>query len=164
MEQRRKRICGLRRWPLVHLGRSAKGITARARQDKGSTAWAVGGMPAPCSLSAMGCWARAAAEMAALAADFPDYQAALLAGMVEDHCGDVAEVRAGLRVRTHGASKSSCEDLMSTCSCSLLTDMPVERSAGPRRSVRAHTLCIDPSYEDLMSTCSCPLSGLHACA
>lgn len=37
--------------------------------------------------------------MAALAADFPEFDAALLAGMVEDQGGDVAEVRAGLRVR-----------------------------------------------------------------
>ena len=42
---------------------------------------------------------RAAEEMAALAADFPEFDAALLAGMVEDQGGDVAEVRAGLRVR-----------------------------------------------------------------
>ena len=53
--------------------------------------------------------------MAALAADFPEFEAALLAGMVEDQGGDVAEVRAGLRVRAHCASTSSCEHLMSTC-------------------------------------------------
>ncbi len=41
----------------------------------------------------------AAEEMAALAGDFPEFDAALLAGMVEDQGGDVAEVRAGLRVR-----------------------------------------------------------------
>ncbi|KAK9846356.1 hypothetical protein WJX81_002222 [Elliptochloris bilobata] len=36
-------------------------------------------------------------EMAALAADFPEFDGALLAGMVEDQGGDIAEVRAGLR-------------------------------------------------------------------
>jgi len=54
---------------------------------------------------------RAAEEMAALAGDFPEFDAALLACMVEDHGGDVAEVRAGLRVRA-GAAPTQ----MSLCS------------------------------------------------
>jgi hypothetical protein len=57
---------------------------------------------------------RAAEEMAALAADFPEFDAALLAGMVEDQGGDVAEVRAGLRVRAHAASNAD-EPVLIVC-------------------------------------------------
>ena len=41
----------------------------------------------------------AAEEMAALAADFPEYDEELLKGMVDDQGGDFLETRAVLRVR-----------------------------------------------------------------
>ena len=40
----------------------------------------------------------AAEEMAALVADFPEYDEELLKGMLEDQAGDVLELRAVLRV------------------------------------------------------------------
>ncbi len=44
------------------------------------------------------CELRAAEEMAALVADFPEYDESLLKGMVEDQGGDFLETRAVLRV------------------------------------------------------------------
>ena len=43
----------------------------------------------------------AAEEMAALVADFPEYDEELLKCMLEDQSGDVLETRAVLRVRLH---------------------------------------------------------------
>lgn len=45
----------------------------------------------------------AAEEVAALEADFPEYDKELLAGMLEDQGGDALETRAVLRVRQHPA-------------------------------------------------------------
>ncbi|CAL8460675.1 g205 [Coccomyxa elongata] len=75
----------------------AEPAAAGSNEEQEASAAVVAAPPVPPTANGNTCAAQSAEEMAALVADFPEYDKELLKGMVEDQGGDFLETRAVLR-------------------------------------------------------------------